>query len=437
MSPPIELRIIANQIFQRTLTAIDVERVVRAGLNLSGNWLEVGAERCDLTGFQQLLVIAIGKAALPMTRAVAAILGDKISSGLVVTNAIIGESPRRLQVLVGGHPLPNQGSVDAARAALALLRAADSNETLVLFLISGGGSALFETPIDERITLEDLQTVNRVLVGCGAVIGEVNLVRRFLSAVKGGRLAEAAPRARQISLYISDVNSGELSTISSGPTIPSAFTRTDFDRIVARHDLLKKFPERIAHLVGSFPDLPTAENSGLRTHHLLLDNPKALLEAKRIAESEYGCVAEIAEDMVEGEVAEMAAAHLERIRALRARHPGKVVCLISGGEVICPVQGDGQGGRNQEFVLRSAMSLTGAEQIVVLSAGTDGIDGNSPADGAIADGRTAERAGEFGLSLPDHLERSDSYRFFSALGDSIITGPTGNNVRDLRILLAS
>jgi glycerate 2-kinase len=264
----------------------------------------------------------------------------------------------------------------------------------------------------------------------------MNVARRFLSAVKGGRLAEAAPRSRQISLYISDVNSGDLSTVSSGPAMPSAVTRADFDRIVARYDLLNKFPARIAQLIDSLPDLPRREAAGLRSHHLLLDNARVLLEAKLIAESDFGCVTEIAEDLVEGEVAEMAAAHLERLDALRARHRGKTVCLISGGEVICPVRGDGQGGRNQEFVLRAAMALEGMRESVVLSAGTDGIDGNSPADGAIADERSVSRARASALSPEDYLDRSDSYRFFEALGDAIITGPTGNNVRDLRILLA-
>jgi len=375
-----------------------------------------------------------------MARAAEAVLTDRISSGLVVTNAISGESPQRLRVLLGGHPLPNEGSVTAAGAALEQIRAADSSDTLILFLISGGGSALCETPLDARITLNDLKTINRILVGCGAVIGEMNVVRRFLSAVKGGRLAGAAPRARQISLYISDVNSGDIATISSGPTAPSSLTRDDFNRIVARYDLLQKFPPHIAHLIGSLPDLPRAETTRLRSHHLLLDNAKALLEAKRIAASDFGCVTEIAADLIEGDVAEMALAHLERIRDLRLRHSSGTVCLLSGGEVICPVRGNGQGGRNQEFVLRAAIALEGAfaglNEIVVLSAGTDGIDGNSPADGAIADKLSAGRARALGLSPQAHLERSDSYKFFEALGDAIITGPTGNNVRDLRILLA-
>ncbi|MCG3161555.1 MAG: D-glycerate 2-kinase [Acidobacteria bacterium] len=442
MNSTSELRNIALEIFHRTLARIDVGSVVRAYARLNDDRLAVGDEEIELARFKRVIVIAIGKASVPMARAVEHILGARISGGLVATNAVIGKSPRLLPVIIGGHPLPNEGSLEAASKALEILRSNDADDTLVLFLISGGGSALFENPIDEAITLDDLRTINRVLVDCGAVIAEMNVVRRFLSAVKGGRLAAAAPRSRQISLYISDVNSDDLSTISSGPTLPSAATREEFDRIVERYDLLDKFPAHVAALIagGELPDLPRAkaEDADRRSHHLLLDNRKALLEAKRIAESDFGCVVEIAEDLVEGDVEAMALTHVERVVALRHRRPGKIVCLLSGGEAICPVRGDGQGGRNQEFVLRAAIHLhqRGLPDVVALSAGTDGIDGNSPADGAIADVGTLRRAEEKNILAEELLQNSDSFNFFNALGDAIITGPTGNNVRDLRILLA-
>lgn len=437
-----DLRNIALEIFHRTLAAIDVESVVREYMRMNGDRLVIGGEEIDLTRFKSVVVIAIGKASVPMARAVENILGPRISNGLAATNAVIGGSPRLLPVIIGGHPLPSAGSLEAASKALEILRANDAEDTLVLFLISGGGSALFEKPIDAAITLDDLQTINRVLVGCGAVIGEMNVVRRFLSAVKGGRLAAAAPKSRQVSLYISDVNSDDLSTVSSGPALPSAVTRADFDRIVQRYDLLNKFPAHVSALVagGGLPDLPRAnrESDDRRSHHLLLDNRKALLEAKRIAESDFGCVVEVAEDLVEGDVETMMLAHIERIAALRHRHPRKTVCLLSGGEVICPVRGAGQGGRNQEFVLRAAIHLhqRGLSDVVALGAGTDGIDGNSPADGAIAGADTLRRAEEKGVLAEERLQDSDSFNFFNALGDAIITGPTGNNLRDLRILIA-
>jgi glycerate 2-kinase len=432
-----DLRATAQQIFRRTLDAIDVEQVVRRHFALDGDRLRVGATWCDLAEFSRLLVISIGKASVPMARAAEAALGSRITGGLAVTNAVLGEDLRHSRVIVGGHPLPDAGSVAAAEAALEMLAQADGADTLVIFLISGGGSALFEKPVDARLTLDDLREVNRVLVGCGAVIGEMNVVRRFLSAVKGGRLAEAAPRARQISLYVSDVNSDDLTTISSGPTLAGAATREDFDRVVARYNLLEKFPPHVARLIasGKLPDLPRPDpTGGPRSHHLLLDNARALAEAGRVAE-DLGCVVEVAEDLVEGDVEEMAQAHLDRVGRLRERHAGRTVCLLSGGEVICPVRGDGRGGRNQEFVLRAAMKIHGAS-VVVLSAGTDGIDGNSPAAGAVADGSTVSRALAMRMLPNIYCVKSDSFSFFEALGDALITGPTGNNVRDLRVLLA-
>jgi glycerate 2-kinase len=252
------LRTIAADIFARTLAAIEVESIVNKALQLNGDTLHVCGTEVKLNQFSRLLVVAIGKAALSMARAAEQLLGARITDGIIATNAVTGDIPHHFQIFTGGHPLPNQSSLDAADAALQLLRAADDETTLVLFLISGGGSAVFEKPISDSITLEDLQTINRVLVGCGAVINEMNIVRRFLSAVKGGRLAEAASQARQISLYISDVNSDDLATVSSGPTLPSTATRADFDRVVAKYGLLSKFPPHIAALItsGNLPDMP-------------------------------------------------------------------------------------------------------------------------------------------------------------------------------------
>ena len=439
------LKNIAQQIFERTLTAIDVESVVRAALQLSGSKLIVGETECDLTNISRIIVIAIGKASVAMARAVEGILGERITDGLVVTNAVTGAVPQRLRVLIGGHPIPNEQSLAAAEAALKLLRESDSEQTLVIFLISGGGSALFEKPLDDRLTLEDLQAVNRVLVGCGAVIGEMNVVRRRLSAVKGGRLAEAAPRSRQISLYISDVNNDDLATVASGPTMASSATQADFESILARYDLLNQFPPSVRSTAFrravDFPEKNPPEGgttNAIRAHHLLLDNQRALLSARQLAENDFGCIVEIADELIEGEIETMAHAHLERLAASRMKHAGKTVCLLSGGEVSCPVRGSGQGGRNQEFVLRAALMIDQRkmENVVVLSAGTDGIDGHSPAAGAIADAETIRRAITQGLSPEAYLHNSDSYNFFNALNDAIITGPTGNNVRDLRILLA-
>jgi len=433
-----DLRSIARDIFDRTLAAIDVETVVAGCLRLDGERLMIDDEVCDLSDYRRLVVLSIGKAGVAMARAAEKLLGDRITGGLVVTNAVTGEAPAGLPVMIGGHPLPNADSIEAARRALDLLRRNDGAGTLVLFLISGGGSAIFEAPVDESLTLEDLQAVNRALVECGAVISEMNVIRRHLSAVKGGRLAEAAPRSRQISLIISDVNSDDLTSVASGPTLPDASTLDDFRRLIDRHYLLEKFPPAVVRLIESLPPMPRPTGTSQRSHHLLMDNRRALLEAARIAEESHGLHVTIADDLVEEDVEEMAREHIRRIRALSDEHWDRTVCLLSGGEAICPVRGSGRGGRNQEFVLRAAIHLEGemSHRIAVLSAGTDGIDGKSPAAGAVADESTVRRALELGLSPEAYLLESDSFTFFDALGDAILTGPTGNNVRDIRLIVS-
>ena len=278
---------------------------------------------------------------------------------------------------------------------------------------------------------------------CGAVIGEMNVVRRSLSAVKGGRLASAAPQSRQISLYLSDVNDDDLATVASGPTLADPASPEALAEILDRYDLLTRFPPSVTAWLRQGEARQASggwsgESSGpSRTHHLLLDNRRALAVARQIAARDFGLTVDLAEDLVEEEVQLLADHHLDRLLALAQQHPEAAVCLLSGGEAICPVRGSGLGGRNQEFVLRLALAMErrNLNGVAVLSAGTDGIDGNSPAAGAVADDHSLPRARQMGLHPEQSLAASDAYSLFSALGDAIMTGPTGNNVRDLRILL--
>lgn len=440
MSEIVGLRKSVLEIFQATRASIDVESVVSDYIAVNRNSLKLGNEDLRLDSYGSIIAIGIGKACQAMGRALSKTLGERLSAGLIATSSIVGDVPEGFEVFIGGHPVPNEASVEAASGAIEILKANDSDQTLVLFLITGGGSAVFEKPIDPSITLADLRSLNSTLVGCGAVIGEINIVRRHLSAVKGGRLAEAAPRSRQISLYISDVNDNDLSTVASGPTLPSGASLDDFHGVIEKYSLLSKFPQSVVTLIsaGKVHSLPVNDASLTRTHHLLLDNRRALLTAKGIAE-QMGFAVEIAEDLVEADVAELARTHLDRIERLKAQHPDRPVCLLSGGEAICPVRGTGQGGRNQEFVLRAMLepALQERDDVVVLSAGTDGIDGNSPAAGAFGDYRMIRQAETGGFSPREFLENSDSYTLLSKLGGTIVTGPTGNNVRDLRVVLCS
>lgn len=314
----------------------------------------------------------------------------------------------------GGHPLPNEASLLAAQSTFALLDRANEKRDVVIFLVSGGGSAMIEWPVSEEISLDDLRRANEVLVACGARIDEINAVRRSFSAVKGGGLARRAPNARIVTLIVSDTNPGDEASVASGPTL--AADGPDPLDVIARYHL--DLPISILKSVRSVSPISAP-------YQVLLDNSTALTAAHQKA-LELGFTPTIAHDIREQPIQ-------EGVDLLLARGTD-TDCLISGGEFSCPVRGDGRGGRNLETTLRCALAL---ERGVFLSAGTDGIDGNTPAAGAIADETTLTRARNLGLDPNDFLARSDSYSFFEKLEDLIITGPTGTNVRDVRILLKS
>jgi glycerate 2-kinase len=359
----------------------------------------------------------------------------------------------RWRVYAGGHPLPNEASLEAARAAFALLRAADAEErrALVVFLISGGGSASLEWPRDESITLADLREANRALVSCGASIDEINAVRRAFSSVKGGGLSARAGRAAQVSLIISDTKPEEPHNVASGLTFPFAHEKShDPSEIVKRYELAARLPASILRAVNQPRRFhtETGRDAALRRHHVLLDNERALVRAAEVAA--LGFTVEIARDVSEQAVGDGAALLVSRLFDLRKKEGGRRVCLISGGEFSCPVRGAGVGGRNAETILRCAFEIEAraarsssgataaatAGRVVALSAGTDGIDGNSPAAGALCDDTTLARARALSLDAQTFLEASDAHTFFAALGDAITTGATGTNVRDPRLLLA-
>jgi hydroxypyruvate reductase len=321
------------------------------------------------------------------------------------------------------------------------LLASANQHTLVFFLLSGGGSALVELPLDPGVTLEDMQALNRVLVTCGASIGEINAVRKHLSAVKGGRMAVAAGSAMKITLGVTDVPEGQESALASGPTLPDPTTVSDACGVVRRYDLLSRLPANVRKSFEhpeSFPETPKAGEPAFdprrAVFQILLGRHDLFHAAHRASESaEFITVCDNTTDNwpVEKAVDFL----LAQLGALKEVNPAKSVAVIADGEVSSPVTGDGVGGRNLAFVL-DAVKKIASRKIAVLSAGTDGVDGSSPAAGAAADGETLARAQFLGLDPGDYFRRSDSYAFFRALGDAIETGPTGNNLRDLRILLA-
>ena len=344
----------------------------------------------------------------------------------------------RVLVSSGGHPLPNEESLAAARAAFELLDRANAEEAVVIFLISGGGSAMIEWPVSDDISLEDLRAANQILVNCGASIAEINAVRRAFSAVKGGALARRAPRAQMFTLIVSDTNRGDEASVASGPTMNTSPDAPQAIEVVEHYQLETLLPQSIMNAVRS----RTSQEEGLGpappAHLVLLNNGRAL-EAAHSKALALGFTSAILKDICEQPIETGCDLLLFR---LFTEPPSDPFCLISGGEFSCPVRGNGRGGRNLETVLRCAIRLAESHQttrqhFVILSAGTDGIDGNSPAAGAIADETTIRRARELGLDAHEFLARSDSYSFFERLNTLIINGPTGTNVRDLRIFLRS
>lgn len=433
-----DLKQLARRIFQETLAAIDIPATMQRKLRREGTRLHCDNAVFDLRNFEKMRVVAIGKAAHAMLNGLAAVLAPFVRfEGVVSAPTAAGKPLPGMKYFVAGHPTPNDESWKAAEAILALLKICDE-KTLVFFLVSGGASALVELPLDRVMTLEEVQQVNRALVTCGAPIDAINSVRKHVSAVKGGRLAAAANNATKITLAVSDVPVGKESALASGPTLPDPTTIADVKHILVEYSLREKLPESLRRRFdeGKIPETPKADASPFRNSHfsLLLGMDDLFHPAHHAAEAK-GCIACCDNTTDDWPVEKAAEYLLAQLEELRKTHLGQRVALIADGEVSSPVTGNGIGGRNSAFVLACVEKIAG-KKIAVLSCGTDGIDGNSPAAGAVADGETLERAGAAGLDPGDALRRSDAFAFFSRLEDAVVTGPTGNNLRDLRILIA-
>jgi glycerate 2-kinase len=435
-----DLKQLARRIFHDTLAAIDIPRAMQRRVHCEHSWLL----RCDdeiavdTRNFSASRVVAIGKASHAILDGLRICLPASISfTGIVSSPTPPARALPNFQYFIGGHPIPNEDSWRAAEAILKMLSGCDER-TLVFFLLSGGGSALVELPLDARFHLSDMQQVHRALVNCGAPIDDINAVRKHISAVKGGRLAQAAGRATKVTLAVSDVPAGKESALASGPTLPDPTTWADVNRVMKEYSLRDKFPEVISRwiLEGSAPETPKANNPAFHNAHFsLLLGQDGLFHPAHGAAEAVGCVT-CCDNTTDDWPVERAAQYLlAQLEDLRRCNPARRVAVIAGGEVSSPVTGSGMGGRNAAFVLACVEKIAG-RRIAVLSAGTDGIDGNSPAAGAVADGETLSRAGAAGLNVREAFQRSDAYTFLNQLGDVVMTGPTGNNLRDLRILIA-
>jgi len=392
--------------------------------------------------YKKVMVIAFGKGALPMLDALMERLPAELRSKVQGVCSAIGEPAKRhkhVRYYQGGHPLPNEDSIAAARATLDLLRKA-GRDTFIFFLISGGGSAMLELPLAQGISLDDMRAFHETLISSGANITEINTVRKYFSAIKGGRLAKAAPLAEKLSLLLADVPLRDLAMVASSPTLPDPSTFADCEQVLNRFHLLDKFPASVREYFLQLrktkprdPELAAFERTQLDT---LLSNHDFVNAARDHART-LGYRVLIDNSCDNWPYDEAAAYLLKRFHALRRETPR--LCLLSSGEVTVELENRfGCGGRNQHFALATAIDLAklADEPLAVLSAGSDGIDGNSPAAGAIADTTTVERARGLRFDPEQSLAQFNSCPLFTALGDAIVTGPTNNNLRDIRILLA-
>ena len=400
--------------------------------------LEVDALRYELRRYGRVLVVAIGKAAGTMTAAFLRQAGAEAVrfEGIVAGFYEMGEWPAGFRFFRSGHPSPNEASVEAARAILAALQGLTKDD-LVIFLISGGGSSMVELFSDPTISLETMAATHRALVECGAPIPAMNAVRKHLSAVKGGRLAAAAQPAEQLTIFVSDVPLGQLDALASGPTLRTTALTDDVYRIAETYRLTDRLPPAVREMIVQRQALLRRPSEATPSLRVLTGACCSIAHRwrrrRRLAHWNWAGMSKSTTAAMTGLLKTRRNIWLIASSIARTRNR---VCLLSAGEITVRVPGgaSGKGGRNQHFALLCSERIAGGE-ITVLSGGSDGIDGNSPAAGAVVDGTTEARAQQAGYPVAAALAAFDAYSLLEKLGDAVMTGPTGNNLRDLRVLL--
>jgi hydroxypyruvate reductase len=410
----------ARRIFQAALRAADPRGAVER---------ELARRRFDR--YERIFVLGCGKASAVMAQAAEKALGRRITAGLV--NVKYGHTAKlkRVEINECGHPVPDAAGERGARRILELAEQAGERD-LVVCLISGGGSALSPAPAPP-VTLAEKQATTKLLLECGAAIQEINAVRKHISLFKGGQLARAAAPAAVLSLLLSDVIGDPLDVIASGPTAPDESTGGDCLRILDRYALRDRVPAAVRERLASAETPKPGDPIFRRVENIVVGSNKLAVDAALREARALGYRPLVLSTTIEGETRDVARMHAAIAREIRqaGRPVGAPACVISGGETTVTLRGPGKGGRNQEFVLAAAIDVAGLERVVVFSAGTDGTDGPTDAAGAIADGKTLGRS----PAAREYLERNDSYHYFEPLRDLVMTGPTGTNVMDVRLLL--
>lgn len=435
------MKSILKQLLEAGLQAADPQEAIRKTLQLRGQILQAGARRYDLSRFNRVVCVGAGKASGRMAQAVEQQMGKWLEGGVVVIKEGAGERTRKIKIRQAGHPYPDWRSEQAGKEVLNVVRSLTRND-LLLVLLSGGASSLLVAPM-QPIQLSDKQKTARLLLMSGASIDEINVVRKHLSEIKGGRLAEASP-ATIIGLLLSDVIGNAVSTIGSGPTVADPSTFQDAHTILESYGLWRRVPHSVRiHLQkGMQRKVPETPKPGKRVfrrtyHHILGDNRLAVESlAKRANAMKIPSL--IFTTSLTGEARElgkMVGAVAREIHFYQ-RPIQRPACLIWGGELTVTVRGRGQGGRAQEFAFSAAQEIAGLPNVIVAGFGTDGADGPTDAAGAVVDGRTIARAKTYGLDPARVLNRNDCYSFFNKIGGHIVTGPTGTNVNDIYLVLA-
>lgn len=420
--------------------AADPEEAVHRYFRLRGEVLRVGDIDYFLSRFQRIFVIGAGKASVRMAKAVERVVGQQVSGGLVITCRGPANRLRNILVRGAGHPLPDEDGVKATEEMLELVEPL-TDQDLVICVISGGGSALLTAPVD-GVSVTDLQRANKILLSSGMAIHEINTVRKHLSRVKGGKLAEAIHPASVISLVMSDVIGDRVDVIASGPTAKDNTTAQDAVDVLNKKGLWEKVPRSVRDAliggakeqIGGPPEI--SEVFGRVHHQIVGSNRLSLLAAEKKAKK-MGMSTMILSSSVAGQSSEIAQFYVALAREIREHnHPIRPpACLIAGGETTVNVVGKGKGGRCQEMALAVAMGIQDVPGVVFMAAGTDGVDGPTDAAGAMVDSETVDKASGLDLDPEDYLLENDSYNFFRELQCLINTGPTGTNVMDLHILL--
>jgi hydroxypyruvate reductase len=445
---------ILESIFNAGLKRVDPLHMMKNQLSLKGNELTIdtGTEthNINLSKFKKIFVTGMGKASSRMALGLEEIFGDRIDSGIIAVKYGHTEKLKNIKLMEAGHPVPDEGSINAAKTILKFIDEAGKDD-LIINLISGGGSAVMCSPYNGaggiEVTLEEKQSVSKTLLACGADIHEINCIRKHLSNVKGGRLAEIMYPAQSVNLILSDVVGDNLDAIASGATVPDSTTFSNVMQIIRRYDIEKKLPVRVMELFregaeGKIPDTPKPDSDVFKStlNILIGTNHHALLASAEEAQK-LGCRTEILTSVLTGEARETAHffAAIGREACTWRNQKELPLCVIAGGETTVTLKGDGLGGRNQEMALSLLNNLgrspKNAERIFFLSAGTDGNDGPTDAAGAFASLEIYNKGKQLGLDPEKYITASDSYHYFEKTGGLLKTGPTGTNVCDIQLLL--